>query len=221
MNSILIKSRAAVPQGHLRDIYSKWIEAYLVCVGILAKIAGLKRKREEIKAAPRALADVKKTFLKSLKKLVEEDQISSLKSYIVNYARHPDPASQLRFELPDSLLRVFSLWPDELIDKAFSELEEEVVATALTDAERKKQLNAVDREIKKLETEFKKYPDFPIWREFVREWEMLNARLRDPADPQGIELRSSERPEEKAAFKKLNVAAFNNPKSQFLPAAAN
>jgi hypothetical protein len=220
MTNIFIKSRAAVTNGFLRNAYSEWTEKYLICVDILERIEALKRKRAEIKAAPRALADVKKTGVKSLEeKLVL--QAKARQRFWLNYARHPDPASQLIFELPDSILRAQLENLLANIDKDFEEQAETWPTDAISDAHRKKDFASVDREVAKLENELKKYPDFPVWQEFVREWEMLNSRLRDPADPQGIELRASDRPEEKAAFKKLNMAAFNNPKSQFLPAAAN
>lgn len=215
------KSAAAVTNSHLRDSYPKWISDFLKCEQLIEERFQLERGRGEVKAAPRALPDVKKSFLNSLKNFVEFNQVQSLKAFINNYARHPDPANELRGELPDSPLRVFALWPDDIIDKAFSELEETWPANAITDAERKKRLAGIDRDIKKIDTDLKKFPDFQAWQAFVEDWRALNSKVSEGCDPQGIDLRANDRPNEKEAFSRLGIGNFNDPKSNFLPAAAN
>ena len=143
-----------------------------------------------------------------------------MRAYAYNHSRHPDPAFDLRFELPDSLLRVV-LPSEEEVDRAFEELAETWPKDAISDAERKKRLNGIDRDIQKIDSEIKKYPDFSMWKEFVEDWRRLNSKVSSGCDPQGFPITAKKRSGDLDAFKKLNMASFNNPKSQFQPAAAN
>jgi hypothetical protein len=213
------RSAAAVENGHLRDSYRDWIDDFLKCEDLIEKKERLNRDREQVKAAPRALADVKKSFLSSLKNFVEVHQVNALKQFISSYSRSQDPAFQLRGEHLDSPLRVFSLWPDDLIDRAFDELAETWPEDAVTDAERKKQLDSIDREDAKIVRELAKYPDFPKWLKFVNNSRVANSRVRVPIDPQGFALDEGKKPGEKEALAKLELHKYNNPKSNFIPAA--
>jgi hypothetical protein len=219
MENIKWRTAAAVENGYLRDSYPEWVDDYLKCEDMLAQKQKLTRKREEIKAAPRALADVKKAFLSSLKNFVEFSQVQSLKAFINNYARHPDPANELRGEHLDSPLRVFSLWPDDILQKAFDELAETWPEDTLTDSERKKQIDAIDRQIAKIDRDLNKYPDYSGWREFVDSWRMLNSKVSEGCDPQGFPITAEKKPGEQAAFTQLKMHKYINPKSNFVPAA--
>ena len=165
-NFIAPQSRASVPNGYLRDSYDEWIDDFKKVEALLEKKKDNARMREQVRAAPRALSDVKEKDLKSLENQIALKAKTRQDFYRKN-ARHPDSFSQLIFEYPDSLLRASLEDFQENFDADFEELAEVWPEDALTDAERAKQLNALGREDAKIDKEISKYKDFPKWREHV------------------------------------------------------
>jgi hypothetical protein len=213
------KSKANIPHHDLRGDYS-WIDDFLKVENYYKQIDEKKAELEAVKKAPRSLADVKRTFKASQARLLEQQQ-ESLKAFIISYSRHNDPLSQLRFELPDSLLRVNADFPDDLINEVFTKLKEVWPADAITDAARKKQKESLSSDIENLQAEIAEYPLYQKWSEFVEFWRGLCSKVSEAPDPQGLELAAKIRPGDHEAFFKLGLEKWLNPKSAVLPALAN
>jgi hypothetical protein len=211
------RSGDSVIHRELRENFY-WIEDFLKCESLHKKIEAKKRELDEVRVAARSLECTKKAFIESLTRFVNERQKESLKSYIFKYARHPDPASDLRGLPPDDSLRVFALFPDDMLETVFDELAEIWPKDSITDAERKKRRAGLERDIKKYQTEIAKYSEYPVWREFVNEWRALNSKLSEGCDPQNFPINAEKRPGELEAFKALGLGRFVNKDSQFMPA---
>jgi DNA repair exonuclease SbcCD ATPase subunit len=210
------KSKANIPHHDLRGTYD-WIDDFLKIEDCHKQIEEKNSALEELKRLPRALADVKKT-VKASKERVAEQQKESLKAFIINYSRHPDPVEQLRFELPDSLLRLNLNFPDELIDAVFTELKGYWSPDAVSDTTRKQRKKKLQDEIAELESVIAQFPDFEKWSEFVNYWRSLNSKVSNGVDPQGFSIKERLRPGDAAAFEKLGMVKYLNPNSEVLPA---
>jgi len=221
------KSKGNVPHGpELRGDYS-WIPDFLKVESMLADIEVKKAKIEEVKGLPRALPDVRKALEESTDRLAALYK-ASIKSFITNHSRHPDMMSELRFQLPDSLLRImlmfdadqkkFWFFDDALLDECFKELGEIWPQDAISDSSRKAQRTKLNNEISALEAEIEGYPDYARQLEFVTCWRGLNSKLSEGCDPQGFAIVEKIRPGDFEAFQKLKMAEYLNPKSEVLPA---
>jgi hypothetical protein len=220
MDRLKWKSKNSIPHyGELRGAYS-WIPDFLKVEAMYAEIADKKAEIEATKAAPRALSDAKKALVASLNRL-REQQAQALGAFILNYSRHPDPAEQLRFELPDSLLRINTNFSNEMLDAVFEELKTVWPAGAITDATRKKRKADLQAEITELEAQIAEHPDFEKWKTFVDYWRQLCGKVAVGIDPQGFELSENLRPGEVKAFAELELSKYLNPDSKTLPADPN
>lgn len=218
MEHLQWRSKGAVTNGYLRDNYSEWIDSFLKIERLLERKEELKRKRSEIREIRRALPEVKKTFIRSFENFLEA-QDNEYRVFILKHVRDSDPVARLRHEHPDSLLRVNAEAFLDRCDQIFDGLANDWPENALSDAQRKKKYDAYEKEIAQIDKEAAKYPDFPAWLEFVTEWRSINMKVRDGANPQGFSITLESVLGEKQAFAKLAMGQFNNPKSQFLPAA--
>jgi hypothetical protein len=215
------KSKESIPHhSELRSGGYKWVDDFLKVEGFYKQIGDKKTQLDQVKRAPRALTDVKKS-LKASQARVAEQQKEALKAFIINFARHPDPLEQLRFESPDALLRLNINWPDDMLEAVFSELKSYWSPDAITDSTRKQRKKKLQDEITDLESDIAQYPDYPIWLEFVQSWRSLNSKVREGVDPQGFAITEKLRPGDYEAFQKLKLSEWVDSKSAVLPALAN
>ncbi len=203
----------------------EWVDDFLRCQEIKDEIKFIRSKCSEVKKVQSAKEDMLKRY-KASWQAYEDQRIAYLAKYLAKgNGSANDPFSRLMIRTTRNLqLQKVCIkldWEDveKAIDVLFAGKNEE----ALSDAEREKRLEDIDKAIEQLTAQLKKHSPqgyFKIrngqivedFRQvFVSNWRNLQGRCKGPVNPKGGQLSTS--PDaEKEAYRQLGIAKAINPR---------
>lgn len=211
--------------GELRDY--AWIDAWLRCRDIRAKIAPLEEERKQIGMLPSSKDSIIDRLKLSFEK-IKQDRIAWIRTYILESWEDVtfDPRFFERRATSSSVIPLprFLGWRE--IEQALDEIPE--VKNAISDEHRESKLEKLEREIANLKIDLKQLsPERYFLKsgakvvgdardELVKKWWNVQNQLSGPCNPFGRILEASQKPEQKA-WKQLGINSAVNPYGRFVP----
>lgn len=210
-----------VPFFNLSENPQVWADDFLKMESAEAEYFKLKNEYEQVRKSPRTKTDQ----IKILKTAYNEHQKSIANQLAALLSEHGADTLNRLPHLQNNPIN--SIIPQEIFEAALEQLPPDP-PEALTDEQRRKKLDAIQKKMAQEKDKIKKFtPQSYIQfrngnvqcdsrREFVNFWRDKQAWIARPCDPRGIDLELAS-DDVKWLYKKANIAACILDKAQKLP----